>query len=350
LAREAGMKYITLTTRHHDGFSLYDTRGLSDFDAPHSPAKRDLVGEFVEACRQEDILPVFYHTTLDWRFDSARCSPAKFDEYLDYLHDSVEVLCRNYGDIGGLWFDGNWSRTDLDWKEDRLYATIRRFQPQAMIVNNTGMVARGALGHPEIDSVTFEQDLPRAPDRSRYPKYVAGEMNQTLNAHWGVATRDFNFLSPAQVIQNLCACRKVGANYLLNVGPTATGRIPDYEAALLRKVGEWIQGNADAIYNGVPVACRASGRDFVLRSGETFYLFVHDLSRLGDADVVTAGGGTGPRSLSDWHTPLASAHWLDLGEVLALAQNLEAGFASINCTGYPYGTDCVVRLAQLTPL
>ena len=112
LAKEAGMRYITITARHHDGFSLYDTRGLSEFDAPHSPAKRDLIAEFVEGCRAEGIVPFFYHTTLDWRWKTQEIDEAKFEEYLDYLHASVELLCTQYGPIGGLWFDGNWSARD----------------------------------------------------------------------------------------------------------------------------------------------------------------------------------------------------------------------------------------------
>ncbi len=117
IARESGMKYITLTSRHHDGFSLYDTRGLSEHDAPHSPAGRDLVAELIEGCHAEGILPLFYHTTLDWFQPSFNDD---FDAYLDYLHQSVEVLCTQYGDIGGLWFDGNWRKPDADRKEDRL--------------------------------------------------------------------------------------------------------------------------------------------------------------------------------------------------------------------------------------
>ena len=346
-AKAAGMKYITLTTRHHDGFSLYDTRGLSEFDAPHSPAGRDLIAEFVEACREEEIAPFFYHTTLDWRFDSANCSEEKFAEYLDYLHASVEVLCRNYGEIGGLWFDGNWSRPNSDWKEDRLYSLIRKHQPEAMIINNTGLGAEGALGHAELDSVTFEQGIPTAPDRRGWPKYVAGEMCQTMNAHWGIGARDFAYLGVPQIIENLCACRKVGANYLLNIGPTATGAIPAYEKAALERAGEWVKLNARAIYDAVPCAVQATGRDFVLQDGDTLFYFAHDLSRSGDAHVTTAGGGAGPRALQDCTTPIRSARWLDSDEELQWSQNPENGLATLNLTGYPYGTALVVRLAQL---
>ena len=120
----------------------------------HTPAKRDLVREFVDACREEDILPIFYHATLDWsrpEFDT------DWDAYLEYIRKSVEILCKNYGKIGGMWFDGNWSKKEADWKLDELYGMIRRLQPEAMIINNTGLSQQGKTGHPEIDSVTFEQ-------------------------------------------------------------------------------------------------------------------------------------------------------------------------------------------------
>lgn len=346
-AKAAGMKYITLTTRHHDGFSLYDTRGLSDFDAPHSPANRDLIAEFVEGCRAEGIVPFFYHTTLDWRWDSANCSDEKFAEYLDYLNDSVEILCRNYGEIGGLWFDGNWSR-QTDWKEDRLYATIRRYQPEAMIINNTGLSERGGLGHPEIDSTTFEQGLPTRPDRHGWPKYLAGEMCQTFNAHWGIGARDFAYLAPGKIIENLCACRKVGANYLLNVGPTATGAIPPYEKAALERAGQWIELHQEAIYLAKPCDVKATGRDFVLQNGETLYYFAHDLAQQGDENVTVAGGGAGPRSLAGLNATIQNAQWLDSEKPINFAQNADNGLATLDLTGYPYGTNLVVRVAKIT--
>ena len=348
LAKESGMRYAVLTTRHHEGFSLYDTRGLSKFDAVHSPAKRDLVLEFTEACRAEGIIPFFYHTTLDWRWDSARCSKQKFNEYLDYLHASVRILCRNYGAIGGLWFDGNWSRPEADWNEDRLYATIREYQPEAIIVNNTGLHAQGALGHPELDSTTFEQGLPTVPDRRGWPKYIAGEMCETMNSHWGIGNKDFNYKSPAEIIQHLCACRKVGANYLLNVGPTPAGAIPAYEAAVLRKVGAWTAQVGDAIYEGKPCAVRCQGRDFVLRAGKKYYYFAHDLSRQGDANVVTGGGGNGPRSAVGLRSLVRAVRWLDNDAAGQFIQSPDQALLTLDCTGYDYGTDSVVRVAELT--
>lgn len=349
LARESGMRYITLITRHHDGFSLYDTRGLSKFDAPHSAAARDLVAEFADACRAEGVIPFFYHTTLDWRFGSKDCSKERFNEYLDYLHASVEILCRHYGKIGGMWFDGNWSREDVDWKEDRLYGMIRKYQPEAIIINNTGLGARGAVGHPELDSVTFEQGLPSAPDRTGWPKYLAAEMCETMNGHWGIGRRDFRFKSPADVIERLCACRKTGANYLLNVGPNADGSIPDYEAAVLRMVGRWIKIHGTALYEARPDPAWCGGRDFILRDKKALYYFAFNLGRLGDSHVVVTRGHNGLRPIEGLSTRIGSAVWMDNNEEAPFIQSKDNRRAAIQCDGYYYGDDLVVRVAKLIP-
>lgn len=349
MAKESGVRYITLTTRHHDGFSLFDTRGLSNFDAPHSPVGRDLVAEFADGCRAEGIVPFFYHTTLDWKWNSQKCSDAEFETYLDYLNASVEVLCRHYGEIGGLWFDGNWSRPNADWKEDRLYATIRKYQPEAIIINNTGLEARGATGNPEIDSTTFEQGLPSAPDRRGWPKYLAGEMCETINSHWGVSDLDFNFKSPAEIIRHLCSCRKVGANYLLNIGPAANGAIPDYEAAVLRKVGKWISQHGDLIHDGRPVTCKTEGLDFVLEKGGIYYYFAYDLARRGSSHVVTQGGGNGPRVVDEFPATVKSVRWMDNDEAGRFSQSSDKSLLTLDCQGYKYGYDMVVRVAELIP-
>ncbi len=342
-AKRAGMRYIILTTRHHEGFSLYDTRGLSDFDAPHSAAKRDLVADFVEGCRKEGIVPFFYHTTLDWHHPAYK---SDFNAYLDYLHKSVEVLCTQYGKIGGLWFDGNWDKRDVDWKEDRLYSLIRKHQPEAIVINNTGLTALGKLGHPEIDAVTFEQARATPMNRSGMQKYVAAEMSQTLNLHWGIARNDFGYLSVKDVIEDLCACRKVGANYVLNVGPTGEGAIPDCEAALLLRAGEWVRTHEKSIYDGKPCHVRGNGADFALEDGGSVFLFVHNLPI--NLPICGNSGSQGaPRAFSGLKTGIKSVRWLDNGEELAFSQNLDSGVFSLNATGYPYGTNLVVRVAEL---
>ena len=342
VAKRAGMKYITLTSRHHDGFSLYDTRGLTNYDAPRSAAKRDLIEDFVNGCRAEDIVPFLYHTTLDWHHPEFNND---FNAYLEYLRKSVEVLCTHYGPLGGLWFDGNWSKKDADWKEDELYGMIRKLQPEAMIINNTGLHQRGKVGNPEIDSTTFEQGRPTPMDRRGMPKYVAAEMCQTMNRHWGIGVNDFCYQSPKEIIENLCACRKVGANYLLNVGPTAEGSIPEYEAAALGRSGDWVRMHEEVVYDGEPLAIECKGHDFALATDQAVYLFIHDLGTRGDANVTLEVGGKGPRTFKGPGRKFTTAEWMDNGEKLKVQQ--EGDQLTVDCTGFPYGTNTVVRVIRL---
>lgn len=344
LAKAAGARYIVLTTRHHDGFSLFDTKGLSDFDVMHSPAGRDLIREYADACREEGIIPFFYHTTLDWhdpRFQE------DFDAYLEYLRQSVELLCTNYGKIGGMWFDGNWSKPNADWKEDELYATIRRHQPDAIIVNNTGLCALGEYGNPEIDSVTFENNRPKPLDREGAKKYVAAEMCHTINAHWAYGSFDCNYKSTGELITTLCACRKVGANYLLNIGPEGQGAIVPLQAELLKVVGKWLSVFGEAIYDTLPCGIEGDYNNFGLKNekGEVF-LFVHGLSYIGDPNITIAGGGEGDKEFRGLPAQAKNITWMDNGESLSFRQEGEK--LTVRCTGCPYGTNFVVRVAKVT--
>lgn len=345
-AKRAGMKYITHTSRHHEGFSLYDTRGLSKLDVTHTPAKRDLIKEFVEACRAEDIVPMLYCTTLDWndpRFEG------DWEAYHKYLQASVELLCTKYGKIGGFWFDGNWSKPKADWHETELYNVIRKHQPEAIIINNSGIDAMGHGGHPEVDSATFERGRPTPRDRRGEKKYVAGEMCHTMNFHWGTATNDFNFLSPAHVIEEFCFARRAGANLLMNIGPLAQGKVPEYEAAALAKVGEWIElhgGKNGVMYKGRPNGMKGEGDDFVLQMGDETYLFVTDLTLTSNTKVHTKGNrGAGPRKFTGGTQKYREAVWMDNGEHLKFSQEGET--LTLQATGYPYGTNTVIRVAKL---
>ena len=340
-AKKAGCKYINLTTRHHEGCSLYDTCGLNKFDAPHSPAGRDLIREFVDACNKHDIIPFFYHTTLDWYNSDFNDD---FDKYLEYLRKSVEILCKNYGKIGGMWFDGNWSKPETDWKEDELYATIRKYQPEAIIVNNTGLSARGYVGNSEIDSVTFEQGTPEPMNREGMEKYLAAEMCQTINNHWGIGALDIDYKSPRELIETLCECRKVGANYLLNIGPTAQGGIDSFQAELIGTLGKWMGIYGDAIYNGRPYGARGMGRNFILKGEDELYLFFFDMGIRGDENVVEDKRYSGAYSFGNVKDKIESIEWMDNGEELSFIQN--ENMLSVNATGYPYGMATCVRVAK----
>ena len=342
-AKNTGCKYITLTTKHHEGFSLFDTCGLNNFDAPHSSAGRDIVREFVDACNKHGIKPFFYYATLDWYNDDF---DGDFDKYVEYVRNSVEILCKNYGKIGGLWFDGSWSKWDADWKEDELYATIRKYQPEAMIINNTGMHRRGQVGNPEIDSVTFEQGTPTPMNRDGMPKYIASEMCYTLNNHWGIGFEDLEYKSSKELIEALCDCRKVGANYLLNIGPEPQGAINSHQKELLAIIGKWMKVFGEAIYNGRPCGAGSIGRNFVLKSvdGKCLYFFVYDLMKKGSTNVVVGGKYSGAYAFGNIKDKVSSIKWMDEDEELNFIQG--HNMICVNFTGQPYGKSYPVRVAK----
>lgn len=346
-AKAAGCRYVTLTTRHHDGFSLYDTCGLSDLDAPHSAAGRDLVREFVDACNEQGLKPFFYHTLLDWYVPSYR---EDWKAYLVYLRQSVELLCKNYGQIGGIWFDGMWDRPNADWEEDALYATIRAYQPETMIINNTGLKARGNGGHIELDSVTFERGRPTKRNTGDVPKYVAAEMCQTLGSVWGYGAKDFHIKPLSEIIGDLCICRRYGANLLLNVGPMANGHLRPLDDAMLRTLGEWIDLHREALYlpepSDITVDDNGLGEDFLLRSGRTYYLFCHGVEMRGSVNVVVRSGQDDAlRDRFAMQEPIASIKWLDNGSEVSFEQR--DGCVTVFPDPFPYGTDLILRIAKI---
>lgn len=343
-ARAAGCKYITLTTRHHDGFSLYDTCGLNEYDAPHGAAGRDLVREFVDACRSEGLIPFFYHTLLDWHEPTYKTD---FPAYLRYLRKSVELLCTRYGKIGGLWFDGMWDRPDDDWEEDKMYSMIRSHQPEAMIINNTGLGARGALGHIELDSVTFERGRPGEINMEGAPKYVASEMCQVFADHWGYAKRDYHFKSLEEVICDYCTCRRYGSNFLMNVGPMGNGLLRPLDRAMLLTLGEWAELHKEALYLPRPAGIEVEGKekDFLLRGNGCYYLFVHDIPMGGDINVTERFDMPDYTDKFRLDEAIKSVKWLDSMTDLDFAQ--ENGCVTVCFDSQKYGESLVVKVAKI---
>ena len=284
-AKSAGARYITLTTRHHDGFSLFDTCGLSEFDAPHSASGRDLVAEFVQECNAENIVPFFYHTLIDWHNQDYNDN---FSAYVDYLVSSVELLCKNYGKVGGFWFDGFWDKPDADWQFDRLYGMIRKYQPTAMIINNTGLNALGQVSHKEIDSVTFERGKPCFVDCSDKPR--AGEMCEGLTDHWGYAERDICVKSVKQIVETYVNCRGCGCNLLLNTGLKGDGTAVPAEKIALEGLGRWITYTGESLYNATPSDITAEGAA-VLQDGEDLYVCINDVPMESNVNVTRMGAG-----------------------------------------------------------
>ena len=342
-AKNAGCKYITLTTRHHDGFSLFDTCGLNTYDAVHAKCGRDLVREFVDACNAEGIIPFFYHTLLDWHEESYRTD---FPKYLEYLRKSVEIICKNYGKIGGLWFDGMWDRANDDWEEDALYGTIRKYQPEAMIINNTGLHALGELGHIELDSVTFERGKPEPLNMEGAPKYVASEMCEVFCDHWGYAREDLNYKSPAQMIRELADCRRYRSNMLMNVGPMEDGSVREIDRATLNLMGRWVEYFGEAIYNPEPTNIEIEGKpdDFILKYENCYYLFCYNLPMSADPNVALVKDSN-YASRFQLEDEIEKVVWLDNGaEVIFEQENRDV---TVMTVPYTYGRSLVVRVAKI---
>ena len=342
-AKQAGARYITITTRHHDGFSLYDTMGLNTYDASHV-CGRDLIREFVDACREQDIIPFFYHTLLDWHEESYRTD---FPKYLKYLRQSVELLCQNYGKIGGIWFDGMWDKKDADWEEDAMYTMIRSYQPDAMIINNSGLSDLGALGHIELDSVTFERGKPKPINLESSPKYIASEMCQVFADHWGFAEKDFNFRAPAESIRDLMSCRRYGSNLLLNVGPMADGSLRLIDRATLELLGQWTDVCGEVISaspTGIDVENGAE--DFILQKDGVYYLVCDRVPMVADPNVAIRRNANSLHRAFQLDASIQSMTWLDDGTPVDFTQSAD-GKVDVTVRPFEYGRSMVVRIAKI---
>ncbi len=263
LAQEAGMKYMVLTTRHHDGYSLFDSQ-VSDFTAPKTAAKRDLVAEYVEACRKKGMRIGFYYSLLDWRyrayFDGPQKDPDGWAEFRDYVHAQVRELCTNYGKIDVMWYDGAWPWKPEDWRSAELNAMVRKLQPDILINNRSRL--------PE-DFGTPEQKIEPSKEAERM-----WETCMTMNDNWGYSAADENWKSVRQLIMNLVRCAKDGGNYLLNVGPKPDGTIPLPSVTRLKEIGKWMNVNGESIYGSE--RCNLSGGmiGMTTAKGTTAYLHV----------------------------------------------------------------------------
>lgn len=288
IAADAGQKYMVITSRHHDGFSMYDT-ALSDYKVTNTPFGRDPIKELADACaKRDDVKLGFYSSLLDWHHPAYRFreeSGLAWEDYVEFLHGQVRELCTNFGDLACLWFDGDWPHHKFDEKNqyfkaggsfeyDKLYNLIHELQPDAVISNN-----RHDAPLPGEDIQGFEQDLPgdntagfNSTTVTDYPLEVC----MTINDHWGYSTDDHNTKSTRRLVHLLVRSASVGANYLLNVGPTALGEIVPQHAERLRGVGQWLESNGDSVYGTRGGSIPSANGVVTTRKGDTHYVHVLD--------------------------------------------------------------------------
>lgn len=308
IAKNAGMKYIVITSKHHEGFGMYPS-ALTDWCIKSTPFQRDPLKELADACEKEGIKLCFYHSIMDWHHpdyvphkpwnDLANPNP-NFDNYVAYMKGQLKELLTGYGPIGILWFDGEWEDS---WTPERgadLYNYVRSLQPNIIVNNRVGKARAGMAGMNKNnervgDYGTPEQTIPA----NGFGPGVDWETCMTMNDTWGYKKEDHNWKSTETLIRNLVDIASKGGNYLLNVGPTGEGLIPDASIERLNEIGQWMKVNGEAIYatTAGPFGRQLPwGRCTTKADGGNTTLYLHIFDWPADGNLIVPGLRSKPRS------------------------------------------------------
>jgi len=286
MAKDAGMRYITITSKHHDGFAMWGSK-QSDWNiVDRTPYKKDPLKMLAEECRKQGIKLFFYHSQLDWHHPdyyplgrtghaSGRTEGGDFNKYLDYMDAQLRELLTGYGDVGGIWFDGMWDKPDANWRIEKTYSLIHSLQPAALVGSNHHLKPFDGE-----DFQMFEKDLPGSKTSDFNAKSEIGnlplETCDTINGAWGYNQSDKRFKSSSDLIRYLVRAAGNNANFLLNVGPMPNGKIQPEFGERLHAMGEWMRKNGDSVYGtrGGPIKPRPWG--VTTRKGSRIYVHVLD--------------------------------------------------------------------------
>jgi alpha-L-fucosidase len=273
MVKKAGIRYITITSKHHDGFAMYDSK-VSDYTiVKKTPFKRDVLKELKDACDKEGIKLFFYYSQLDWhhpdyfprgntgRDYTGRPNSGEWRKYIDYMKAQLTELLTNYGEIGGIWFDGQWDKYEENWYLDEIYSHIHSLQPGALIGSNHHLAP-----FPGEDFQMFERDLPGENTMgfnkgSEISQSLPLEMCETMNGSWGYNIKDRRFKSSSQLLETMIRAAGYGANFLLNTGPLPDGTIQKENIDTLMVMSKWLDKYGETIYGTRkgPISPRAWG-------------------------------------------------------------------------------------------
>ena len=273
LIRESGARYTVITTKHHDGFALWDTKAGDVSAVKSSPAGRDLIAPFVKEIRKQGIKLGFYYSLIDWpredypnilrsgpaRYDIEK-EPARWQHFLDFNTAQMREINNWKPDL--IWFDGDWEFTAEQWRAADIVADLRNTNPN-IIVNSR------IQGHGDYDTPELGVPVVR-------PKSQWWETCMTMNDSWGYQKRDKDYKSPQILLQMFVDCISLGGNLLLDIGPRADGTIPDEQVAILREFGRWTSKHAEAIYEtraGIP-AGHVQAYTSLNKKGDVLYLYL----------------------------------------------------------------------------
>lgn len=289
MAKYAGMKYIVITSKHHDGFALFDSK-VSEFDVMATPFKRDILKELADACRKHGIKMCWYHSIMDWHHPdylprrewekNRSAEGADYERFITYLKAQLKELLTNYGDISVLWFDGEWENTWNDKRGFDLYNYVRSLQPNIIINNRVGASRNDMQGFSKEGGFAGDFGTPEQQIPATGLPGVDWETCMTMNDHWGYNKNNHNWKSTKQILQMLADIASKGGNYLLNVGPTSEGLFPQPSVERLKEIGDWMQVNGEAIYgtHASPFKNLSWGRctQKEIKGGTRLYLHVFD--------------------------------------------------------------------------
>ena len=286
--KAAGAKYICFTTRHHDGFSMWDTR-QSDYNIMHTPYGKDVVRQLADACHRQGIKLHLYYSHIDWTRDDYPTGrtgrgtgkdPKKenWAGYYRFMNAQLTELLTNYGEIGAIWFDGHWDHdkysVPFDWQLPEQYELIHRLQPACLVGNNHHITP-----YPGDDIQIFERDVP-GENKAGLSGQAIGrlplETCQTMNGMWGYKVADQNYKSTTELIRLLVRTAAKGANLLLNVGPQPNGELPAAALERMKEMGGWLAQNGEAIYRTQAGGIQMGDSLVSTRRGEVLYLHVLD--------------------------------------------------------------------------
>ena len=269
--KNAGQKYITITSKHHDGFAMWGTKQNKWNIVDATPYGKDPLQALAAECRNQGVKLFFYHSHLDWTHPdyfprggtgqaSGRAQSGDFNRYLDFMDAQLTELLTNYGEIGGIWFDGIWDRKDADWRLRKTYDLIHKLQPQALIGNNHHLAPFEGE-----DFQMFEKDLPGQNAAGFSGEAKIGKLPletcDTIGVAWGYNPNEKKLKSTKQLLHTLIRAAGSNANFLLNVGPKPDGTIQDEFSARLKEIGTWLGTYGESIYGtrGGPVGPRPWG-------------------------------------------------------------------------------------------